>query len=59
MYSNIEEQNGDIQKYIMQSYLSTSTIASKNQLEKLKLNVVVIGEGDKIINQYPVKGTTV
>lgn len=59
MYSNIEEQNGDIQKYIMQSYLSTSTIASKNQLEKLKLNVVVIGDGDKIINQYPVKGTTV
>lgn len=59
MYSDIEEQNSDIQKYIMPSYLSSSTITSKNQLEKLKLDVVVIGDGDKIINQYPVKGTTV
>ncbi len=59
MYSSVEQQNIDIQKYIMPSYLSTSTVTSKNQLEKLKLNVVVIGNGDKIINQYPVKGTTV
>lgn len=59
MYSDIEEQNSNIQKYIMPSYLSTSTITSKNQLEKLNLNVVVIGDGDKIINQYPTKGTTV
>lgn len=59
MYSDIEEQNSNIQKYIMPSYLSASTITSKNQLEKLNLNVVVIGDGDKIINQYPTKGTTV
>lgn len=59
MYSDIETQNSNIQKYIMPSYLSTPVVASKNQLEKLKLNVVVIGDGDKIINQYPVKGTTV
>lgn len=59
MYSEIEEQKTNIKKYIMPSFISQNTISCKEQLNKLGLNTFVIGDGEKIINQIPIKGTTV
>lgn len=53
MYSAIEEENVTIQKYNISSYVSSTTVSAKNELEKMGMNVVVIGDGDKVIKQYP------
>ena len=35
------------------------SVSAKNELDKKKMNTVIIGAGDKIVNQYPIAGTKV
>lgn len=49
----------DVENYTLESYISKNTSAIKEKLEDKKIDVVVIGEGEKIINQYPKRGTSV
>ena len=42
--------------YTLESYISKNTETIKNQLQEKGLNVIVIGDGDRIISQYPSKG---
>ena len=48
-----------INEYILDSYISTNTNKTKDILEANGLNVIVIGDGNKVISQYPYKGIKV
>lgn len=51
--------NSDVVSIKLDSYVNKNTNTIKKQLEDNKINVITIGTGDKIINQYPSKGETV
>lgn len=59
MYSEINEKKSSMQKYSIKSYISSDTDKAKEELNKMKMNIVLIGDGDKIINQYPNRGSTI
>lgn len=41
------------------SYINKETSDVKGSLERKKINVTLLGDGSKIINQYPKEGTTI
>lgn len=41
------------------NYINKNISSSKEELENLNMKVFVIGDGDKIIKQYPIEGSTV
>lgn len=53
MYSEIEQGKTSIKKYDMPNLIGMDTIKAKEQFDKKGLNLVVIGDGDKIVNQFP------
>ena len=55
--SSIEKQT--LESYKIESYYNKNRKDIENELMKQNLNVIVIGNGDKIINQYPSINTTV
>ena len=55
--SSIEKQT--LESYKIESYYNKNRKDIENELMKQNLNVIVIGDGDKIINQYPSINTTV
>ena len=61
-YANITNTDSDIDlsKIInLSNYMSSNIKTTTEELEKLKLKVIKIGNGDIIINQYPLKNTKV
>ncbi len=60
-YKNITEEHDrvDSSKIItMDNYVSTNVIDASDKLQKLRLNVIVLGSGKYVIKQYPPKGKT-
>lgn len=51
---NKDEQNS-LETYKTSSYINKKVDEVKKDLENKKINVIVIGNGDKVINQYPKK----
>ena len=49
----------ELQTYEMKSYLNQNTETSKNKLSSQNLKVTVIGNGNKVIAQYPKKGSQI
>ena len=62
-YRNIFGENGkvnsDVTSLKLDSYINKSTSDVKAIMDQNKIKTIVIGDGDKIINQYPKKGETV
>ncbi len=58
MFTDTDE-DVKLQKYSLASYTSSNTISVKNELEKDGLKVILIGDGDKVIDQYPKATATV
>ena len=61
-YANITntESDLDLSKIInLSNYMSSDVETTTSELEKLNLKVIKIGNGNVIINQYPLKGTKV
>lgn len=59
-YKNITEGEEEASKVItLDSYISKDTDTAKASLEALDLKPIIVGDGTKIINQFPVKGTKV
>ena len=56
-YNIYDEKTESIEKtnYVLESYYNEKTDTIKKKLESRGLDVVVIGDGDTIINQYPSK----
>ena len=57
-YLNIIVDNNKNETYKIDSYISKKTSDIKSKLEENKMKVFILGEGEKIINQYPNKNTT-
>jgi len=61
-YLNIYGTNNNetsVTEYKLNSYTSKNTIDIKKELEENKIVPIIIGNGDKIINQYPKSDTKV
>ena len=56
-YKNInttkKEENKDIKQYTLDNYINKNKDEVVNTLKSQKINTVVIGDGDKIIDYYP------
>ena len=59
MYSDVEEKKSSIQKYTMKSYINNKSLLANNELKKIKMNTIIIGNGDNVIDQYPKEGSTI
>lgn len=59
MYSEIEQSKSSIKKYDMPNLIGVDTKSAKEQLDNKKLNLIVIGDGDKIVNQFPKKDSQI
>ena len=57
MFSEINK-NKSLTKTTLESYISKSTSEVKSKLTANGINVITLGDGDKVINQYPNKGVT-
>lgn len=60
-YLGIEEKDNEIEEKIvnLNNYISLEVITTVEELKNKKLNVYVLGTGKYIINQYPLKNTSV
>lgn len=61
-YKNLSEResNKDESKYvILRSYLNKNTLDVIDDLKSLNLNPIIIGDGDKIIEQFPKKNNNI
>ncbi|MBR6690606.1 MAG: penicillin-binding protein [Bacilli bacterium] len=58
IYSDTDTNINDI-SHELSTYKNKNVSSVKEELKENNLEVVIIGNGDKIINQYPSKGTTV
>ena len=55
-YLDIAVDHTKTTTYKLDSYINKNTSTIKNTLEENKLKVFILGTGEKIINQYPLKG---
>lgn len=58
MFQEKENEN-DMELFTLDSYINKKTENIKLELKNHKINTVIIGNGDKIISQYPAKGEEV
>jgi len=54
-YLNINEETESYSNYKLDNYINSDTTAISNELKQNRLNVIILGTGSKIINQYPSK----
>lgn len=59
IYDGSEEENEPLNSYTMKSYISKDIGVVKDEFSKNDIDVVVIGNGDKVIKQYPESGSTI
>ena len=58
-YLNIEESSKDKKSYEMESFYNKDTNNTKEYLESKNMRVLLIGNGTRIVNQYPSTNTTI
>ncbi|MBQ8234456.1 MAG: penicillin-binding protein [Bacilli bacterium] len=60
-YKNMYEESieNDLKTYIMDSYYSENVEEVANKLKSMGMDLYIIGDGTKIINQYPQENTTI
>lgn len=58
-YLNIEEDNKDKESLEVENYYNKNTASIKGKLENSNIRVVVLGDGDKIVDQYPSNGSVI
>lgn len=56
-YLNIIVDNNKATTHKLESYVNKETSIIKSKLEENKMQVYILGTGEKIINQYPEKGS--
>lgn len=59
IYDGSEEEDEPLGSYTTSSYISKDVGVVKDELSKNDINVVVLGNGDKVIKQYPESGSEI
>ncbi len=57
-YLNIKEVEKKEEAYVMPSFTNKNIETVKKTLEGKNLDIIILGDGDKVINQYPLANTT-
>lgn len=57
--NNTEVQNKENNSYTIESYIGKNTLDVKTRLNELGMNPIILGDGDKVIGQYPSTNTCV
>ena len=52
-YLNIEDSSNDKEEYVVESFYNKNVNEVKSELEGNNIRVLVIGDGEKVVNQYP------
>ena len=58
-YLNIEDAGKDKKSYVMDSFYNKDVNSTKSYLESKNIRVLVLGDGNKIISQYPDINSTI
>ncbi len=58
-YLNIEDAGKDKKSYVMDSFYNKNVNSTKSYLENKNIRVLVLGDGNKIISQYPDINSTI
>ena len=58
-YLNIQDSSTNKEEYKIESFYNKNAINVKKTLESKNIRVLVIGNGDKIVNQYPSINSTI
>jgi len=61
-YANLTEQTNDVDKskiIDVSNYINSNVDISSEKIKNLKLDAIVIGDGNKVVNQYPKKNSTI
>ena len=58
-YLNIEEEKNEDNSFEVDNYINKNTKTIKEMLELNNIKTIVLGTGDKVINQYPSKGNII
>lgn len=58
-YLNIQNISKDKEKYVVESFYNKDINNTKKYLESKNIEVLVLGSGDKVINQYPSINNTI
>ncbi len=59
-YLNIyDSKEVQISNYTVKSYVNKNITDAVSELEKNNINPIIIGDGNKIVNQYPLEGITI
>lgn len=53
--NNIPVEKEEVLEYNIKSYLNKKIDVVKNELDDTKLNIIIMGDGNKVIKQYPKK----
>jgi len=53
------EESSNTNKYTIENYVNKDISIVKENLEKTDLDVIILGDGDRVINQYPYVNTEV
>ena len=59
MYSKIEQANSSIKEYKMSNYINSNINQAIKDVKDKKIEVIQIGQGDKVVDQYPKKDSKV
>ena len=59
IYDESKQNVAKLETYVLDSYINKDVNTVTSNLKINSLNVVVLGEGSKIINQYPIRGTEI
>ena len=57
-YFKIDEKNDNDSGYVIKDYLNKTTLDIKKELNNKGIDVILLGNGNKIIKQYPNKDVT-
>ena len=52
-YLNIVAQDNNTDMYLVDNYINKDVLSVKNELQSNNLKVFILGDGDRIVNQYP------
>lgn len=59
IYDENTTKKSNLDKFEMPSFISKDINVVKDELKKKKIDIVVLGNGDKVIKQYPTSGSSV
>lgn len=58
-YLNIEDTVKEKEEYVIESYYNKNVNDVKNYLESINIRTLVLGSGDKVVEQYPSKNNSI